>query len=111
MKKTRNLCDYNSMETFNYMPFLALGAVLGTMVIVMAYVLARQSERNHQEMTRWLHFMQLESTQTHKLQTQTLTDLKLMIKDAQQTNKANALYLRMVFERIDGSSDGKTSQG
>lgn len=94
------------METFNYMPFLALGAVLGTLTIVSTLVLsvvsARTAERNHHEMTRFMQFIQLENSQTHKMQSQTLAELK-------QMNKDNALYLRMILERVDEPPDQKSS--
>jgi len=93
------------MDMIAYIPFILLGLFLGLLTILVGGVFYLIQKKEHKESARelqeYLHRWQIESDKNdknfHRLQEYALD----ILRDVQQTNKDNALFLRMIFERVD----------
>jgi len=81
-----------------YIPFLLLGLFLGAVTILVGGVFYRIQKKEHAESNRqlqeYLHRWQIESDKNDK-------NVQRILDEIQKTNKDNALFLRMIFERVD----------
>ena len=113
----KNFCktgDYESMETLNYMPFIILGGILGTLAILIFLSISglwRDSKRDHEKMTRFMQYMDVRHERNSKNLERISAENQKLLAELKQFNKDNAIYLRMIFERVDGSQEGKSPSG
>jgi len=85
------------MDMIAYIPFAILGGVIAVMLLVLYLI----QKKDHRDLQEYLHRWQIESDKNDK-NFQRLQEYALdILRDVQKTNKDNALYLRMIFERVD----------
>jgi len=88
-----------------YIPFLLLGLFLGAATIFVAGVFYRIQKKEHAESNRqlqeYLHRWQIESDKNDKIFQRLHEDAQSILRDVQKTNHDNAIFLRMIFERVD----------
>ena len=89
------------MDMIAYIPFAVLGALIAIMFLALYLIQKKEHKESAGELREYLHRWQIESDKNdknfHRLQEYALD----ILRDVQQTNKDNALFLRMIFERVD----------